>query len=44
MSTSTDLNVAPPAKSSRKRKLRRLLIIGGLGVVLVLVAGFFLSE
>jgi len=40
MSTSTDLNVATPAKSSRARKLRGLLIIGGLGVIVVLVAGF----
>lgn len=41
MSTSTDLNIAAPAKSGRKRKLRRLLIIGGLGFIVVLVAGFF---
>lgn len=41
MSTSTDLNVATPAKPSRKRKLRRLLIISGLGLIVVLVAGFF---
>jgi translocation and assembly module TamB len=41
MSTSTDLNVATPAKSSRKRKLLRLLIIGSLGLIVVLVAGFF---
>ncbi|HEX3093085.1 MAG TPA: AsmA family protein, partial [Candidatus Angelobacter sp.] len=41
MSTSTDLNVAAPAKSGRKRKLRRLLIISGLGLIVVLVAGYF---
>ena len=41
MSTSTDLNVATPAKSGRKRKLRRLVIISGLGLIVVLVAGFF---
>jgi translocation and assembly module TamB len=41
MSTSTDLNVATQAKSGRKRKLRRLLIISGLGLIVVLVAGFF---
>jgi translocation and assembly module TamB len=41
MSTSTDVNIAAPAKSGRKRKLRRLLIIGGLGLIVVLVAGFF---
>lgn len=41
MSTSTDLNVATPAKSGRKRKLRRLLIISGLGLIVVLVAGYF---
>ena len=41
MSTSTDLNIAAPAKSGRKRKLRRLLIISGLGLIVVLVAGFF---
>jgi translocation and assembly module TamB len=41
MSTSSDLNVATPAKPGRKRKLRRLLIISGLGLIVVLVAGFF---
>src|SRR5579859_6210445 len=41
MSTSTDLNVATPAKSGRKRKLLRLLIISGLGLIIVLVAGYF---
>jgi translocation and assembly module TamB len=41
MSTGTDLKVATPAGSGRKRKLRRLLIIGGLGLIVVLVAGFF---
>jgi len=41
MSTSTDLNVATPAKPGKKRKLRRLLIISALGLIIVLVAGFF---
>ena len=41
MSTSTDLNVAPPAMRTRKRKLRRFLVISGMALIVLFIAAFF---
>src|ERR1700686_3131110 len=45
MSTKAEINIAPPAMTTKKRKLWRLLVITGLALVLVLVGlGFYLNS
>ena len=45
MSTKAEINIAPPIIPAKKRKLRRLLILTGLALVVVLVGlGFYLNS